>query len=206
MSNQINILAIDTSTDACSVALYSNGKITEHFDLVPRAHAQLILPMIDALLNAAGILISQVDAFAFGRGPGSFTGVRIACSVIQALSFGTHKPVIAVSTLQALAEGAYQKMAITQALASLDARMQEIYWGLFEIGTNGIMEPAGKESVSPESLALLPSNAWQRVTGFPHAEDIARIAAVEYRLGNMVSAEAVLPIYIRDEVAKKPSE
>lgn len=141
----MKILAIETATDACSAALSIDGEIQERFELAPRAHTELILPMIDALMAEAGINISQVDAMAFGRGPGAFTGVRIAVGVTQGIAFGADLPVVPVSTLAALAQGA----DADQVLAALDARMDEVYWGAYRRNVAGLMELVGEECVSP---------------------------------------------------------
>lgn len=202
MYNKIKLLAIDTATDACSVALYLSDQIFERFEVVPRAHTRLLLPYIDDLLKEAGIRLSELDAFACGRGPGSFTGVRIACSVIQALSFGTNKPVVLVSTLQALAEGAARLSGVTQVFASLDARLDSVYWGLFERGREGIMQPVSDERLDLSDQIRLPEGAWEKATGYPHAADIARIAAFEYQAGRSIAADLALPVYLRNEVVK----
>ncbi len=196
MSNKINLLAIDTATDACSVALYLAGRIFEQFEITPRAHTRLLLPRIDTLLKEAGISLNELDVFTFGRGPGSFTGIRIACSVIQALSFGINKPVVPVSTLQALAQGALRMSGTTRVLASLDAQLGSVYWGLFELGAGGIMQAMSDEHLSSVDHISLPAGAWEKVTGYPHAEDIARIAAFEYQAGHAVSAALALPVYL----------
>lgn len=204
MSNFIKLLAIDTSTDACSVAISIDNKIKEKYQLAPRLHSRLLLPMIDSLLKETGITLFELDAFAFGRGPGSFTGVRIAGSVVQALGFAMNKPIVPVSTLRALAQGAYRERKIEKIFANLDARMEEVYWGLFEIDKEGIMQAVGDEHVQSIIQAKSPDDSWQPVTGYPHAQDIAKIALAEYELGHTVSAIDALPVYIRDEVAKKP--
>lgn len=203
MSNKIKLLAIDTATDACSVALYLHDQIHERFCIAARTHTHLLLPMIDDLLKEADISLAEIDAFAFGRGPGSFTGIRIACSVIQALSFGINKPVVPVSTLRALAQGAARTSGATQVFASLDARLESLYWGLFEMGSEGIMEPVSDEHLTLTDQIHLPAGAWQKITGYPHAEDIARIAVYEYQAGHAVAAALALPIYLRDEVVKR---
>jgi tRNA threonylcarbamoyladenosine biosynthesis protein TsaB len=205
LSNSIKLLAIDTSTDACSVALNLDGRIYERFEIIPRTHTRLLLPLVDALLKETNTVLAELDAFAFGRGPGSFTGIRIACSVIQALGFGLNKHVVPVSTLRALAEGALQSSGVTQVLAHLDAGLGAEYWGLFEKGESGIMQPASEEHLGPIDQIGLPPGAWQRVTGYPHAGDIARIAVFEYHRGHTVLAASALPVYLRDEIVKKMS-
>lgn len=198
----MNLLALDASTDACSAALYADGQIFEQFQLAPKAHTRLLLPMIDALRQEAGVCMAEVDAFAFGCGPGSFTGVRIACSVVQALSFGLDRPVIPVSTLRALAQGAYRMSGVTEVLATLDARMSEIYAGLFEVNSLGIMQPTSAEWVSAIAQIEMPVGDWQSVTGFPMAQDIARIAALEYQAHKRVPASEALPVYLSHPVIK----
>ncbi|HXH55502.1 MAG TPA: tRNA (adenosine(37)-N6)-threonylcarbamoyltransferase complex dimerization subunit type 1 TsaB [Gammaproteobacteria bacterium] len=202
MSNTIKLLAIDTATDACSVALYVNDQILERFSIAARTHTRLLLPMIDDLLKEAAITLAEIDAFAFGRGPGSFTGIRIACSVIQALSFGINKPVVSVSTLRALAQGAARTSGATQVFASLDARLESLYWGLFEMGAEGIMQPVSDERLSLTDQICLPAGSWQKMTGHPHAEDIVRIAVYEYQAGHAVTAKFALPVYLREEIVK----
>lgn len=199
---KIKLLAIDTATDACSVAVYLSGKILEHYALEPRSHTRLLLAMVDQVLNEAGISLGELDTFAFGRGPGSFTGIRIACSVIQALSFGLDKPVVPVSTLQALAQQAYRVCDKPRVFASLDARLEAVYWALFEKDAEGIMQPVSEERVEPFDQIVLPAGDWYPMTGYPHAQDIAQIAAAEYRQGRAVSAEQAFPVYVRDEVVR----
>jgi tRNA threonylcarbamoyladenosine biosynthesis protein TsaB len=151
----MNILALDTSTEACSVALHAESEIREHFKLAPREHAKLILPMVDALLAEAGLSLSQLDAIAFGRGPGSFTGLRIAAGVAQGLAFGADIPVLPISTLAALAQGAHADLDAARVLAALDARMSEVYWGVYQINGSGVMELHGAEEVcGPEHVTL----------------------------------------------------
>lgn len=204
MNNFLKLLSIDTSTDACSVALLNGNRLKEHFELTPKSHARLLLSMIDNLLKESECTLEELDVLAFGRGPGSFTGVRIASSVIQALGYGLNKPIVPVSTLRAIAQRAYQEDKLSQSLVYLDARMGEVYWGLFELGAEAIMQPVSEEKVQPLNQILLPNDQWNRITGFPHAEDIARIAEYEFRLGHTVTAEDAIPVYVRNEVASLP--
>lgn len=197
------ILALDTSTEACSVAVSVNGTILEAYEHIPKAHTRHLLPMIDRLLKEASLEAKELDALSFGRGPGSFTGVRIACSVIQGLGLGLNKPIVPVSTLRSIAQGAYRNFGFTRVFASLDARMQEIYWGLFELGPQNIMYPISEEKVGPASAVVLPPGHFEAVSEYPHARDIVEIALVEYELGHTQDASQVLPVYIRDEVVKK---
>jgi tRNA threonylcarbamoyladenosine biosynthesis protein TsaB len=197
------ILAVETSTDACSVALRFNNTTLEHYEVVPRLHARILLPLIDKLLKEAGISLAEVDVLACGCGPGSFTGIRIETSIIQGLSFGISKPVVPVSTLRALAQGAYRKTQASHVFATLDARMQEIYWGLFAVDAHGIMQAESKECVQRPGDIVLPEGHWVEYRDFPQATDVALIAESEYRAGHAVSAEHVHPVYVRDDVVRK---
>ncbi|HED40783.1 MAG TPA: tRNA (adenosine(37)-N6)-threonylcarbamoyltransferase complex dimerization subunit type 1 TsaB, partial [Chromatiales bacterium] len=143
----MKLLAIDTATEACSAALSINGEISERYEIAPRQHATLILPMIDSLLSEAGITLAQMDAIAFGRGPGAFTGVRIGVGVVQGLAFSIERPVVPVSSLAAMAYGAMAKFNATNVLAGIDARMGEVYWGAYQRSSDGGMREVGEESV-----------------------------------------------------------
>ena len=151
----VNILAIETATDACSCALELSGTIVARHAVEPRRHTELLLPMIDAVLAEAGADLGALDAIAFGRGPGSFTGLRIACSVAQGLGFGADRPLVAVSTLQVVASGMYRAQGTPRVLVAFDARMGEVYWGGFE--WNGVtMAQAFEESVAPPDAVHVP--------------------------------------------------
>jgi tRNA threonylcarbamoyladenosine biosynthesis protein TsaB len=222
----MNILALDTSTEACSVALHAESEIREHFKLAPREHAKLILPMVDALLAETGLSLSQLDAIAFGCGPGAFTGLRIAAGVAQGLAFGADLPVLPISTLAALAQGAHTDLGAARVLAALDARMSEVYWGVYQINGSGVMELHGAEEVcEPEHVALPDEGEWQGVGSgwkeygaalqarcgalvhtvaaerLPRARDIALLARVAFQRGLSVSAEQAVPVYLRNQVA-----
>ena len=222
----MKILAIDTSTEACSAALAVGADMRERFKIAPREHSRLILPMVESLLSEAGLNLSQLDAVAFGRGPGSFTGLRIAAGVAQGLAFGAGLPVAPVSTLAALAQGAYTDLGASRVLAALDARMSEIYWGIYETDSAGEMVLQGVECVCTPGEAPLPqSGDWHGVgSGWdeydvllqahcgkllrtmtagrqPHARDIALLARTALQHGLAVSAEQALPVYLRNQVA-----
>jgi len=152
------ILAIDTATEACSAALYIDGIITEKYQLAPREHTQLILKMIESLLTDAQLKISNLDALAFGRGPGSFTGVRISTGIIQGLAFASDLPVIPISTLASIAQLAHDQHQQKQVLAGIDARMGEMYWGCYQLNENNLMVLSGEESVSSPQLVVLDEN------------------------------------------------
>lgn len=205
----IKLLAIDTSTDACSAALLvtdslikdSLNSLTFRYEVAPQQHTKLILPMVQSLLSEAELTLQDVDVFAFGRGPGSFTGLRIAASVIQGFAFGTGKPVVMVSTLRALAQKAYRLYHETSVCAAIDARMQEWYWGLFKLDEHGIMQSASEEKV--EAMKEIPlSRDWYSMKELPEARDIAIIALADYQLGHFVEASEAIPVYIRDKVTR----
>ncbi|AAO90874.1 tRNA (adenosine(37)-N6)-threonylcarbamoyltransferase complex dimerization subunit type 1 TsaB [Coxiella burnetii] len=218
------ILALETATAACSAALWLNGNIELQFEIAPQRHSDIILGMIDALLNKTQIELNHVDAIAFGSGPGSFMGVRIAAGVAQGLAFGIDRPVIPVSTLQVLAQAAYQKKKNEYILAGWDARMNSIYWGGYQVGSHGIMEPIILDQVSnptdinwPDKDWLAAGNAWSIYQSFlkksapkmdadiyPDAASLALIANQKYLKGEVVPPEKSEPTYIRDQVTQAP--
>lgn len=233
--HQLKILAVDTATEACSAALYINGELFERYQLAPREHTQLILQMVEQLLEQQQLSLKQLDALAFGRGPGSFTGVRIATGVVHGLAFASDLPVVPVSTLAAIAQYAHQQNGQSQVLAGIDARMGGIYWGAYALGDNGLMQLQGTEQIaSPDALQLPESGEWfgagsawgsyqtelqQRFaqtgavrlldndsTLLPHAAAMAELAAAEFVQGNALSAAQAQPVYLRDDVAKKSSQ
>jgi tRNA threonylcarbamoyladenosine biosynthesis protein TsaB len=149
----MKILAIETATDACSAALYIDGQIHNVFAIAPRQHTQLILAQIEAVLAQAEIKLTQVDALAFGCGPGAFTGLRIAAGVTQGLALAADIPAIAVSSLAAMAQRAYDKYQCEKMYIGLDARMQQVYWGEYHI-QDGYSVLQGKEQViAPQDLS-----------------------------------------------------
>ena len=148
----MKILAIETATEACSAALYVDGEITSRYELAPRKHTQLILPMMESILDEAGVAKKALDAIAFGRGPGAFTGLRIAVGIAQGLALATDKPVIPVSTLAAMSQQILESTSGLVAdnvnlIPALDARMGEVYWGQFAVA-NGEVELVGEEQIS----------------------------------------------------------
>jgi tRNA threonylcarbamoyladenosine biosynthesis protein TsaB len=158
----MRILAIDTSGEACSAALLTEKGLQQRLALEPRRHADLILGMVAALMEEADLRLRDLDALAFGRGPGSFTGVRIATAVVQGLAFGGDVPVVPVSTLAGLAQGQHRRQGARQCLAALDARMGELYWGRYVQDGQGLMRLVGEEAVTTPAFADLPEEAgWQ---------------------------------------------
>jgi len=160
----VNYLAIDASTEACSVALQVNGKVYSRYDLCPQSHSLQLLPMVDEVLKEADIKLSQCDGLIFGRGPGSFTGVRIGVGVAQGLAFAADLPVVGVSSLQAMAQLAFIKHQQTQVFAVIDARMSEVYNGYFVLDDNNIMQEqlladhGGEAVTAPELVSKRLAN------------------------------------------------
>lgn len=225
----MKLIALDAATEACSVALLIDGAVIERYEIAPRRHAELLLPMMEALLNEADLRLGQMDALAFGRGPGAFTGLRLAAGVAQGLAFGADLPVVPLSTLAALAQGMYRDQGSERVLAGIDARMAEVYWGAYRLDAEGYMALVGEECVCAPEEVLVPDEAgwtgagtaWQSyeaiLTGrlkaclsafhgrrYPRARDIAILAEQAYAHGKMVSAEEALPVYLRDNVANRP--
>ena len=219
------ILALDTATEACSVALAIDDRVIERHVELERGHAEQLLPMIDELLAEAGVALSALDAIAFGRGPGAFTGVRLAASVAQGLAFGAGTGVVPVSDLAAVAQQAagLQPQA-RRILAINDARMREVYWAQFVVdGTvslNGVEHVGAATEVElPEvsdeawvaagrGLAVYPDLAARcRDQGgtvldrlLPRASDILLLARKDVAAGRILPPEAALPVYVRDRV------
>jgi len=221
------LLALDTATEACSVALLHDGKVTSHYEVIPRLHAQKLLPMIKELLAQAGVELSAVEAIAFGRGPGAFTGVRIAIGVVQGLAFALERPVLPISNLAVLAQRAYREHGATQVASAIDARMDEVYWGCYREQA-GEMRLHGVEAVLPPEVAALPDGAsgeWFGAgTGWgyaerlslkpyamdagmlPHAQDLLTLASFAWARGEAILADDAQPVYLRDKVAATRAE
>ncbi|MFK8331654.1 tRNA (adenosine(37)-N6)-threonylcarbamoyltransferase complex dimerization subunit type 1 TsaB [Pseudomonas sp. BJa5] len=216
------LLALDTATEACSVALLHDGKVSSHYEVIPRLHAQKLLPMIQQLLADAGTTLSALDAIAFGRGPGAFTGVRIAIGVVQGLAFALERPVLPVSNLAVLAQRALRERGVSQVAAAIDARMDEVYWGCYQ-AVAGEMRLVGSEAVLAPERAQLPADAsgewfgagtgWnyaERIgvtpsghdaTLLPHAQDLLTLATFAWQRGEAIAADLAQPVYLRDNVA-----
>jgi tRNA threonylcarbamoyladenosine biosynthesis protein TsaB len=222
----MRILALETSTEYCSVALWQDGAVRQRCELVGQKHSEVLMMMVDAVLKDAGCRIQDMDGIGFGKGPGSFTGVRIACGVAQGLALGTGVKVVGVCTLQALAEASGKEKVV----AALDARMSELYLAAYEKRDGEwvtVIEPC---LCKPDDAPLLSGDDWfgagsgfavsavglvtrygKQLTGtdaqaMPQAAAVARIAATEFAKGNAVDADLALPLYLRDKVALKTSE
>ena len=153
----MRILAIDTATESCSAALWVDAGVRACEKRLERGHAAHILLMVDEVLAEAGLRLPHLDAIAFGRGPGAFTGVRLAASVAQGLAFGAGLPVVPVSDLRALAQRALEAQPeATQVLVCTDARMREVYWGCFARDAEGLSRALGEERVGPPEQVRLP--------------------------------------------------
>ena len=219
----VKLLALDTATEACSAALWIDGEVRERFEVAPRGHARLLLPFADALLAEEGMTPSDLDALAVGRGPGSFTGVRIAVSVAQGIAFAARLPVVAVSTLAALAHTAMEQHGCERVAAAIDARMGEVYWGCFDRDGTGVTLH-GEEAVLPPAGVSVAGNGWfcagsgwesyaetigARLGGglngsdgslLPRAASVAHLASEAAMRGEGREAAELSPIYLRDRV------
>lgn len=225
----MRILAIDTATEACSAALWNDGNTCAHFELCPREHTQRILPIVQDILTQGGVSLTDLDALAFGRGPGSFTGVRIGIGIAQGLALGAELPMIGVSTLATMAQGAWRKQGASRVLAAIDARMGEVYWAEYQRDAQGVWHGENTEAVlKPEvvqqRLAELEGEwatvgtgwaAWPDMTQganvtlsdgdvlLPEAEDMLPIACQLLEQGKTVAVDKAEPVYLRNEVAWK---
>jgi tRNA threonylcarbamoyladenosine biosynthesis protein TsaB len=222
----MNILIIDTATEACSVALEVNQHVYKRFEICPQEHSQRILPMIDEVLKEAKVTLQDLDYLAFGRGPGSFTGVRIATGVLQGLALGTGHKVIGISTLAAMAQQAYAQNQSEYVCAAIDARMLEVYFGQYQL-KQGVMVLSGEEQVlSPDEGSLLLSSS-KVITGvgtgwlaypelnvtdkidvlpdvlYPNAVFMLPIAKALIADGQAVTVDDIQPVYLRDKVTWK---
>lgn len=223
----MKILALETSTEFCSVALYLDGKLFNKEILAERRHSEILLPMVQEQLEEAALALQQLDGIAFGAGPGSFTGLRIACGVAQGLAYATNLPVIGISTLEAVA----QQIDEQKIIVALDARMGEIYHAAYQKAAN-----FDWKIISPPTLCLpqhapsIPGNGWIGCgSGFdvyrkelselysenihqihfkrhPQAGEIAQLALPKFTDGSNTDPANVTPVYIRNKVALKENE
>lgn len=214
----MKILAIDTATERCSVALCIDGRWYERAVDTPRGHADIVLTMVDEVLREADVGLRDLDGIAYGRGPGAFTGVRIAIGVVQGLAYGANVPTVGVSDLAAVA----QQIATPGAriLVCMDARMNEVYWAVFEVSPDGRLSVASDERVTPPSVVSAEEITVLIGTGFkaypelkaawptlqahddalPCAREIALLGELELRAGRGQPASSAQPIYLRDQV------
>lgn len=226
----INILAIDTTTDTCSVAIMVNNRLLINRNIItPRSHAQYILPMINTLLMETELNLNQFDALACCRGPGSFTGIRVGIGIAQGLAFGANIPLIGISTLATLAEGAWRETGINQTLTAIDASMGEIYWAQYQRKTTGEWLGENTETITNPTLLntskeiigcwAVAGSGWKTypkliqnnrqlklISGnniFPDARDILPIALNNFNNDRLRHVSLVQPVYLRNKICKK---
>lgn len=227
----LTLLALDTSTEACSVALLHNGEKTHLSELAQRTHTKRILPMIDQILTDSGLRLNQVDALAFGRGPGSFTGVRVGAGIAQGLAFGADLPVIPVSNLTAMAQAAFELHGAQQVACAIDARMNEVYFsqvmreevrsdfGKFfqwrELVAEQVCSPERAIAQLQNDVAFRVGTGWAAYAPFaeknlnasditlPNALYMLELARVEWLQQRTISALDIEPIYLRNDVTWK---
>ena len=222
----MRLLAIETATEACSVAVLVDGAVIERFEIAPRRHTELVLPWAGALLAEAGIAKSQLDAIAVGRGPGAFTGVRLAIALAQGIALALDRPLLPVSTLAALA----MQPSGDRILAAIDARMGEIYVSSFQREGDGLVAISDEVVIAPSDYVAPDGSDWHGVgTGFaaaecalvaglqgrlvtvdamalPHAIDVARLGALAFARGEAIAPERIEPAYLRNNVALTTAE
>lgn len=225
----MKLLAIDTVTEMASIALLSDDDLLVDEAFVPQQHTKVILPMIQKQMATAGLSFEQLDAIAFSRGPGSFTGLRICASITQGLAIAYDLPVIPVSTLAILAQGSYRLDQTSSVVACLDARRNEVYWGSFK-EEGGVLRLVGEEMViAPESVKTEAGGSWHGVgSGFksyatelaanpqvhlesieseqyPLAQDALAYAKIAWQRQEIIDASLAIPTYLRDNVATPPN-
>jgi tRNA threonylcarbamoyladenosine biosynthesis protein TsaB len=229
----MNILSVEASTESCSAALYTEERIFVRHQIAPCEHSKLLLNMIDELLKEANLTVQALAAFAYGAGPGSFTGLRIAASMVQGLAFGVNKMVVPISTLQAMAQAAWQRFHYTSVFAALDARMGEIYYGFYELDPNNIMQSVSPDEIgAPNLLVALPKKisekkwhgvgsgvavyhefflknlAWLELKEtllYPSALEVAILAQKVLSQNQGLAPETAIPVYLRNKVINKPN-
>ena len=221
----MRILAIDAATEACSAALLLDAEVAERYEVIGRGHADRLLPMADELLRDAGLSARDLDAIAFGRGPGGFTGLRIAAGIAQGLAAGSGRPILPVSNLAAVAALAARLSKQAQVLVCMDARMGQVYWAAFDCRGAAplaltdemlsdpaqVLPPSGERwfgaghgfALAAIAGPLAPRLAGQDSSLLPRAADIARIAAIDFAAGKGTAAARGLPVYLRDDVVHR---
>jgi len=226
----MNVLAIETSSAALCIGLKIQDEVFEHFDVIGRRHNDEVLPEIDELLRTHGLSTGNIDLLVYGRGPGSFTGVRIAVGIAQGLGFGWQIPTVGISSLAILAQTVSRQQQSAHILTALQAREAEVYWGRYEL-VSGIVEPAEIERVvDVKDLAPLEASGpwigvgsgWQHrelieeslnisvedvvLDIYPRAEDLMVLGCAAYERGEAITAENAQPVYLREQVAQKPRQ
>lgn len=219
------LLAIDTSSEFASVALLYGTTVLSRLASGPQTHSQTLLPMVQQVLQEAGLRLADCTAIAFGAGPGSFTGVRTACGVAQGLAFGADRPVVAISTLEAMAQACHESTGATAVLALLDARMGEVYWAQYRftptleiviapcLSAPADVAPIGAVTACGNGLSAYATQfAGQpfihdaRPDLMPHANQVASLARQALAAGLQVAARDAQPIYLRNKIALTTAE
>ncbi len=227
----LNLLAFDTSTEACSVALVLGSQVTDYFEIAPRQQAARILVIIEKLLREADVKLKQLDAIAFASGPGSFTGIRLAASIAQGLALGAGLPIIPISTLCVMAQSAHHTYQATDVLVAMDAHSGDVYWGVYQWDGVQAMTPVVSDLRCDPAVVFFPEgplytgigNGWEKysevlykrapkvkdiqVSCYPHAADIAKLAAIALSQGLILTPDKVIPHYLHQaDTWKKSAE
>lgn len=228
----MKLLAIETSTDACSVGLCIDGELLLDHRMAAQKHGALVLPMVDALMAQAGLAPGQLDGVVFGRGPGSFTGVRIGVAVTQGIALGAGVGVVGISTLRSVAQGCYRVHGDARVVTCLDARMDEVYFGAYVLDASELMQGVEAERVLPPGdMPRMPTDVnWNwagtgaeryaqlledefaigaetiRTDCWPQAQDLLMLGEAIARSGGLLPPEEAAPVYLRDKVAQTTAE
>lgn len=222
-SNMPTLLAIESASQTCSVALLADEVLYEKISFTPNQHNELLLPMINDLLIESGKVLADIDAFAFGHGPGSFTGLRISAAIVQGLALSSDKPVISVSSLAVLAQSVFRQNGAKQVVTVMDARMGEVYWASYCLNKAGLMVLNGRELVcAPAEIPKLDVTDFvaagdgvcyqheiQAVNPMIHswltdcfatAQDVVTLAKAAYAKGDLLIADYAQPVYLKEEI------
>ncbi len=225
----LKLLALDTATEACSAAILNQQQQDARFEIAPRDHTRKILPLVAELLAGQDLALNSLDALVFCRGPGSFTGVRIGIGIAQGLALGAGLPMIGVSTLATLAQGAFRRCQADRVLAAIDARMGEVYWAEYQRDASGEWLGSDTEAVLSPAQAIqrmqslsgrwaMAGTGWQAypelqqghalqltegASELPAAEDMLPLATVLWLRGDVSQAAGIEPVYLRNEVTWK---
>lgn len=222
----MKILAIDTSTEACSAALYIDGELIERYLVAPRKHIELLKPMVDEVMKAGEVDVSELTGLAFGAGPGSFAGLRVACAFVQGIGAGLDIPVVPVSTLKAMAQQVLDTHSDRTVLVMLDAKMKEVYWGVYRLEDKEVItvlpEQVTKIDEIPSFTGIVglaniigAGDGWNVVPNwvealkpefieknvYPRAGEIALLAIDDFENGMALDADQVSPMYLRNNIA-----
>lgn len=221
----MRLLALDTATEACSVAILVDGRTLARFERAGRSHTQRMLPMVHGLMAEAGLSFAQLDGFVCGIGPGSFAGVRIGVGFVKGLALSLDRPAVGITSLAMLAQGAMEQGA-QRAIACIDARMNEIYVGVYARNADGLAQSLGPARVMPPAtFAEAADGPWHGIgsgwgtyetqmrngvagelsvvdgTALPHAQFAMRLALPVFAAAGEISADLLAPLYLRDKVA-----